>query len=294
MDTACLDYRLTEEERAGFERDGYLVVENVLPPEMIEALTVRVDRLDAQYRTVMGLGPHEVLELIDFVGKDDFFLELLDWPKTFAKVWEILGWHIQLYHSHMNITPPVASRERGQRQRLGWHQDSGRLNIDLEGSYRPRISLKVGYFLTDTVDEKRGNFYVVPGTHLQNGLDLPGDGVADPAGALALRIKAGSALFFDRRLFHAASPNYSDIARKVVFYGYSYRWLKPRDNMTVDHVMHRCSPIRQQLLGAPTTPVSRWGNRGGDSGSGFTSPNEEDVPLRIWIREHLGEAAVVP
>ena len=167
MDTACLDYRLTEEERAGFERDGYLVVENVLPPEMIEALTVRVDRLDAQYRTVMGLGPHEVLELIDFVGKDDFFLELLDWPKTFAKVWEILGWHIQLYHSHMNITPPVASRERGQRQPLGWHQDSGRLNIDLEGSYRPRISLKVGYFLTDTVDEERGNFYVVPGTHLQ-------------------------------------------------------------------------------------------------------------------------------
>ena len=33
MDTACLDYRLTEDERDGFERDGYLVVENVLRPK---------------------------------------------------------------------------------------------------------------------------------------------------------------------------------------------------------------------------------------------------------------------
>ena len=64
--------------------------------------------------------------------------------------------------------------------------------------------------------------------------------------------------------------------------------------MTVAHVMHRCSPIPQQLLGAPSTPVSRWGNRGGDAGSGFTSPNEEDIPLRTWIEAHLGRDAVVP
>ena len=158
MDTACLDYRLTEEERVGFEQHGFLVVENVLPPEMIKDLTTLVDRLDAQYRTVMGLGPHDVLELIDFVGKDDLFLELLDWPKTFAKVWQILGWHIQLYHSHMTVTPPVAPSERGGRMSLGWHQDSGRLNIDLEGNPRPRVSLKVGYFLTDTTEVGRGNF----------------------------------------------------------------------------------------------------------------------------------------
>ncbi len=27
------------------------------------------------------------LNLLDFVGKDELFLELLDWPKTFPKVW---------------------------------------------------------------------------------------------------------------------------------------------------------------------------------------------------------------
>ena len=294
MDTTCLDYRLTEEERIGFEQSGFLTVENVLPPETLKDLTALVDRLDAQYRLVMGLGPDEVLELLDFVSKDDLFLELLDWPKTFAKVWEILGWHIQLYTSHMNVTPPVAHDERRVNKRLEWHQDSGRLNVDLESNPRPRISLKVGYFLTDTTEVDRGNFYLIPGTHLQNEPDLLTDRVSNPEEAVAIRAEAGSALFFDRRLWHAASPNHSDITRKMLFYGYSYRWLKPRDNMTVDHVMHRCSPIRQQLLGAPTTPVSPWGSRGGDTGSGFTSPNEEAVPLRAWIKAHLGDEAVVP
>ena len=52
--------------------------------------------------------------------------------------------------------------------------------------------------------------------------------------------------------------------------------------MTVEHLMDRCDPIRQQLLGA-----------GPSGGHGYTSPKEEDVPLREWIREHLGEEAVV-
>ena len=293
MDRDCLNYRLTDSERDEIERNGFFVVHDVLRRDMIEDLTNLVDRVDVAYRNAMGLSPHEVLELIDFVGKDDLFLELLDWPKTFTKVWEILGWHIQLYTSHMNITPPVPVAEREVKKRLGWHQDSGRLNLDLEGNPRPRVSLKVGYFLTDTTELGRGNMWVVPGSHLNNDLELPADGVSDPPNAVAVQVPAGSALFFDRRLYHAASPNVSDITRKVVFYGYSYRWLKPRDNMSVDHVLHRCSPVRQQLLGAPSLPARPYGING-DAGSGFTSPNEEAMPLRSWIRDHLGEDAVVP
>ena len=79
--------------------------------------------------------------MLDFVGKDELFLELLDWPKTFPKVWGLLGWNIQLYHSHMTVTPVVPSAEWPAKQRLGWHQDSGRLNQELETEPRPRISL---------------------------------------------------------------------------------------------------------------------------------------------------------
>jgi ectoine hydroxylase-related dioxygenase (phytanoyl-CoA dioxygenase family) len=281
MDRACLEHCLTEQERAEFEQNGYFIVEDALPPRLVEELTRVVDRLDAEYRPRMGKGPHELLSLRDFIGKDDVFLELLDWPRTFPKVWGILGWHIQLYHTHMNVTPPLPPGEDPPRKRLQWHQDSDRLNRDLEIHPRPRISLKVGYFLTDTTEPARGNMYVVPGSHLQDRIPFPEDGVSNPEGAVPLQVRAGTAVFFDRRIWHTPSPNRSDRTRKVLFYGYSYRWLRPRDDMTVAHYMDRSDPIRRQLLGASPT-----------GGYGYTSPTEEDVPLRGWIREHLGEAAV--
>ena len=282
MEAACLDYCLTADEREEFEQNGFLIVEDVLPSQLVDDLTVIVDRLDAEHRAKEELGPHERLHMRNFVGKDEIFLQLLDWPKTFPKVWGILGWHIQLYLSHMDVTPPLAPDAEREKKRLGWHQDSGRLNQDLETNPRPRISVKVAYFLTDTTEVGRGNFYVTPGSHLQNKLEFPPDEVADPEGVMPVRVLPGTAVFFDRRLWHSASPNYSDMTRKALFYGYSYRWLRPRDDMTVSHFMDRCDPIRRQLLGA------------GTGGGGYTSPTDEDVPLKSWIQEHLGEEAVVP
>ncbi len=283
MDTACLDYCLTEKERLEFEQNGFFAVEDALPSQMVEDLAAVVDRIDAQHRPEMGLGPHDRLNMIDFIGKDELFLELLDWPKTFPKVWGLLGWNIQLYHTHLRITPPPAPGTDPVKKRLGWHQDSGRLNIELEGTPRPRVSLKIGFFLSDTTEAGRGNFYVIPGSHLQNKLELPPDEVSDPEGTTAVRVPPGTAVFFDRRLWHSASSNYSNMTRKVLFYGYSYRWLRPRDNMTVAHFMERCDPIRQQLLGASAT-----------GGMGYTSPSDKDVPLKTWLKEHPGESAVAP
>ena len=45
--------------------------------------------------------------------------------------------------------------------------------------------------------------------------------------------KPGTAVFFDRRLWHAPSPNWSEVTRKVLFYGYGYRWIRTKDDMTV-------------------------------------------------------------
>ena len=282
MDAACLKHRLTERERLEFEENGFFVVEDVLPQQVVEDLIPVVDRIDAQYRAEQGVGPHDRVNRLDFIGEDDLFLELLDWPRTFPKVWDILGWNIQLYHTHVVITPPGDPEALKEKVRLGWHQDSGRLNRDMETDPRPRISLKVAFFLTDTTEPGRGNFYVVPGSHLQNVPSLPEDGLSNPEGATPVRVQAGTAVFFDRRLWHSASPNLSDVTRRVLFYGYSYRWLRPRDNMTVDHYMDRCDPIRRQLLGASP-----------NGGMGYTSPKDEDVPLKTWLLEHVGEEAVV-
>lgn len=53
---------------------------------------------------------------------------------------------------------------------LGFHQNSGRVNADLEISPRPRIPLKVAFWLSDVSEPGRGNFHVVPGSHLTDAI----------------------------------------------------------------------------------------------------------------------------
>jgi hypothetical protein len=283
MDPSCLQYCLTDDERRRFEADGYLVVREALPADMLPKLVAAVDAIDAEYRPKHGLSPTHPLNQLDFIGKNDLFLELIDWPRTFPKVWGILGWHIQLYHSHVIVTPPRPPDLEPKSPRLGWHQDSGRLNLDLEGDPRPRVSLKVGFFLTSTLEPDRGNFHVIPGSHLKNAPDWPDDPTVEHPDATPVLADAGDAVLFDRRIWHAAGRNVSNVTRKVMFYGYSYRWLKPRDDMTVAHYMARSDPVRRQLLGASP-----------NGGFGFTSPTDEDVPLKTWLEEHQGADTLRP
>ncbi|MAT74358.1 hypothetical protein CMK14_04285 [Candidatus Poribacteria bacterium] len=277
MDAVCLEHSLTSEEQKQFEQDGFFIVADAIPSELVADLTAVTDRIIEDHRQTANLSPHSTINMLDFIGKDQVYLQLIDWHKTFPKVWGILGWNIKLYHSHLIVTPPQPDADPNRR--LGWHQDSGRLNIELEGNPRPRVSLKVGFFLSDTTRSDRGNFHVLPGAHRQNSLDLPTDGT-NPVDACPVCVPAGTAVFFDRRLWHAAGINTSNVIRRVLFYGYSYRWLQPRDDMTVDHYMEKAAPIRQQLLGKST------------GGMGYTSPGELDVPLRSWLTDHLGAEAV--
>ena len=283
MDDACLQHRLTADERRQFDEQGFLVVPGVLPAAKVAALAAAAERIDAEWRPKRELKAHHPLNLLDAIGKDDAFLELLDLPQTFMKVVDILGWHIQLYHSHLIVTPPLPPGHEPKRTRLGWHQDSGRLNLELEGEPRSRVSLKVGFFLSSTLATDRGNFHVVPGSHRRNRLDLPDDAALDHPNATPVRADAGDAVFFDRRLWHAAGYNRSTVTRKVLFLGYSYRWLRPRDDMTVAHYLDGADPIRRQLLGESP-----------NGGFGYTSPADEDVPLKTWLGERLGADAVVP
>ena len=58
MDPKCLDYCLTEEEARKFKRDGYFIVPDALPPDMVSDLVVAVDRVDKEERARMGQKCH--------------------------------------------------------------------------------------------------------------------------------------------------------------------------------------------------------------------------------------------
>lgn len=279
MNPSALAHCLTESERKQFQEEGYLIVQDALPPEMIERLIVATDKIYAAWRCE-GHGPHESLFFPNFVWRDPAFTDLVDWPKTFPKVWGILGWNIYLYHCHLGVNPPLAADADRTKKTLGWHQDSGRVNLEMESHPRPRLSLKIGFFLTDMTEPSRGNFWIIPRSHVQDALPMPGNGIDDPEGAMPVCVPAGAAVFFDRRLWHAGSPNHSTLTRKVLFYGYGYRWIRTKDDMTIPReLLERSDPIRRQILGDGVNCNGRY------------TPTDADVPLRVWLREHKPDDA---
>jgi hypothetical protein len=59
-------------------------------------------------------------------------------------------------------------------------------------------------------------------------------------------------VFFDRRLWHARSDNYSQFTRKAMFFGYTLRWVAIRDELDTLHAspeFEQLSLVRRQLLG---------------------------------------------
>jgi ectoine hydroxylase len=268
MDTSCLPNSLTDEERRTFNETGYLIVENALSAEQVKALTVEVDRI-SERKYSEGHDPLKALFYTDFIKDHQLFLDLVDYGKILPKVWGILGWNIYMYHTHMIVTPP--SGQEKSAKTFGWHQDSGRANLEMESHPRPRLSLKVAYFLSDLSEPDRGNFWIVPNSHTQDSLPLSENKLGQPEGAIPVCVKPGTAVFFDRRLWHAASTNWSDITRKVLFYGYGYRWIRRKDDMTMDGLLEKSDPVRRQMLGD------------GLNCNGYYTPTDGDVPLKVWL-----------
>ena len=265
----------TPAELAAFERDGYLRIPGALEPGQVSRLLEAVDRLDAGERGRLRLSRGDMMSRFSVVRFDPAFLELVDCARAFPKVWDLLGWNIQLYISHLVVYPPETWGGVQCREPV-WHQDSGRPVLELERP-APRLSVKIAYWLTDTRGPDRGAMELIPGSHR---LDAPPPGCDDPAweGKTLLEASPGDATIFDRRLWHRHGRNTSEVVRKALFFGYSYRWLRPLDYTAMpEALLERCDPVLRQLLGDGTTEV------------GWYQPQPRDVPLRTWLVSRVGE-----
>jgi ectoine hydroxylase len=269
---------MTAEQRAAFNRDGYVIIRAALRPDEVAAARNAIDRVYASMAKAGSLGPDGSMHLLSAAANCPEIAGLTDHPATFGHVWSVLGWNVHIYHSHLDVHPPV----RGQMPvRFEWHQDGGRQNREIETSPRPRLSVKLAYWLSDVSEPGRGNLKVVPGSHLTNWIDGPPRRDMewpDPDGAIEVTAEPGDALFFDRRIWHTRSLNYSQHTRKAVFFGYTYRWTAIRDDiatMRTSDRFARLTPVQQQLLGGAEDP-------GGDHAWGH---DPATTPLYGWLKE---------
>jgi ectoine hydroxylase len=271
---------MTPEQREQFDQHGYLTLPGVLSPDEVAHYAAALDRVYERVAAIGGLGPDGALHRLSAVTACPELSGLIDHPGVFPLVWSLLGWNLHIYHSHLDVHPPVTA---GKPFRWEWHQDGGRQNRELETDPRPRMSVKLAFWLSDVSEPGRGNLTVIPDSHRTNW--LPGPPRRDipwpaPQGATPVQVNPGDVVLFDRRLWHARSDNRSSVVRKVAFFGYTYRWVAGRDevaDLPEKDWWAGLSPVQRQLLGHPTDGAvdgdHRWGH------------DPETVPLYRTLRD---------
>jgi phytanoyl-CoA dioxygenase PhyH len=265
-------------KREQFDRDGFLMIRGALTQDETgyyrEALERTYAAAEADGRVQHGGSMHQ----LSAVANCPEAAGLLDHPATFPYVWSLLGWNIHVYHSHLDVHPALPGR---RAFRFEWHQDGGRQNREIETNPRPRLSVKLAYWLSDVSEPGRGNFKLMPGSHLTNWIAGPPRRDIewpDPAGATELTAQPGDVVLFDRRLWHARSENHSAFTRKAMFFGYTYRWIAIRDEndgIWSSDWADQLSPVQVQLLGGlkKANGDHAWGHY------------PESTPLYGWLKE---------
>jgi len=286
VEDPAVHHPLTAAERAQFEASGMLVIPAALSVDEVSELNAALEYWSSETTGGVGVLPGTTWHGMTFSSRHDApsrhpaLVSMLAHPRILPKVVGILGWNIYIYHAHAAYTRAatdgagLAPKPSGDH----WHQDSGRVNVDVEGEPRPRLSVKASIMLTDTTDPAAPQFYVVPGSHLNNTMPHTQPNSTElPPGAVRVPLQAGSVVLIDRRLWHAGplGEQKYGITRKVLFNGYGQRWLRPKDPMyTAPVLAHVTCPVLRQLLGHTHTY------------NGLYSPTTADVPLMSWLDEH--------
>lgn len=201
--------RLTDEEREFYEREGYLVVPGAIDSAAdLAELQGLLGQMREENLAAGKANPTQRVNKAAFsvtnhrlFSASDAMVRLLTNPKVFPKVVDMLGINISLYHVQINTVPPGEESEEpdwSMAPTLGFHQDSGRSNVELEvpaGVARPRLTLKAGYMLTDLRPTGRGQTWLIPKSHTAHGREdiagWPADGVGQPPGAFPFRAAPG-------------------------------------------------------------------------------------------------------
>lgn len=264
---------LSEADAAFFEENGYLLIEDALSPSLLEELNRATDDIYARAEQEGTLEPSGKLNLRNCIVHDDAFLQLLDHPTTAPLAWQILGWNIQMITTHLIVLPSQAEPSPERKRQLGWHRDGGTSSHEMTEPH-PRILLKIAYALSDQTLPASGATWIVPGSNRMHGRPPVDSDTGLLRGAKAMNVRAGSAFVFEQRTFHSIGHNWAGFARKTLFVGYAYRWVKPMDYVQMpDALMARANPIQRQLLGAVDDALS------------YYIPRDEDVPLKALMAE---------
>ena len=272
MDTASYA-KLTPEQRQFVENNGYLVIKNALPPDVVAEINVAIDEIYGREKAADRLEKGGKLNMRNCIVQHDAFLQLLDWPTTAPLAWDILNWNIQMITSHLIVLPSSPEAPPAEvRNKIGLHRDGGTSSSEMQEPH-PRILLKIAYAFSDQSDPASGATVLVPGSNRLSGRPAIDPETGWARGAISMNVNAGDAFIFEQRTWHGIGHNWSGKPRTTIFVGYAYRWVKPMDYILMpDELVAKCNPVQKQLLGVVSDPLS------------YYLPKDADVPLKALVQ----------
>lgn len=248
-----------------FEENWYALIKQALTPQQVALYVEKADELRNAHKG--GNPATTYMHMFEYFEKEPELKSILKVRKTLEVITKLLSNNIHMYHTHLDINEPIAntlSIEQHDR-----HFDSKIIEKDIGKMGNPMLSVKAGYWLSDVREEGRGNLMVIPGSHKRNKEELE---EWDYNQAVHVLAEPWDALLFDRRVWHSRGTNYSDLHRKAIFVGYTYRRLNIHD---IFERVRTDDKVMNQLLGF---------NDSGNMNS-FYRPREEDLPLKQWLEE---------
>ncbi|MYC94899.1 MAG: phytanoyl-CoA dioxygenase family protein [Caldilineaceae bacterium SB0661_bin_32] len=259
-------------ERFFFDNNGYLVLEEFLDVDHVNALLQALRRVMKHRRslqeqelphtgitTPMGKKSARIFYILD---DDPLFLEMLDWPAIWPYVTGLLNARPHHHASDAIVEHGSDLIGRGMR----WHIDGIDDGFRNLGPQIPLLQLKIGYYLSDMTQPGQGNLCVVPGSHkaafAPNLEDLQRWGTA--AGVTEICAPAGTAVLFHNALWHSAGPFSSEKGRRaMLYYAYEHPWMiASQEHWSYpSEFYNRLSPARRKLFHGFLfdPPEQRWG-----------------------------------
>jgi len=267
---------LSDEQRRQFDQEGYLIVRNALDSDQVARLIEAGDRLIGSDLTLNRQTNSATYDSFrNCISLDDTFLELLMQPTTVPLVVQLFGENLHLCTSHLIYKAPNPSGTPRDFRQPGWHRDVANTPYDLGHGNIPRMEMKIAYYLTDTSEPCSGVTMFAPrSNHLKEAIHIP-EGSKDPAGAVEPSLRAGDAVFFENRTFHAGAANLTDRTTKAIMMGYAFNWMRPMDYLIQsDELLDKVDDIGKQLLGGMKGPEGRF------------VPGCVTWPLKEWCKQH--------
>jgi phytanoyl-CoA dioxygenase PhyH len=243
-----------------FDREGYLLIEDAIPPGEAQRYIDATNRIAADHRRDRPGKAYTPWSGIAHL--DPVFTELIDHPRHIGFAYDLYGELLKLHNSQAFIRPPGKSSTK-------WHMDGARAVPYAVYAPRLPLQLKIAYWLTDLPRPHMGNMVIYPGSHTSQQFEAYTKPVS-LEGELPICVRAGTMLLMNGNLYHTVMDNESEVTRYNLFITYCPSWVCEADRLACDAEWLRTLTREQRIImRSYGQPYDR------------TKPPAEDFPLYL-------------